>query len=409
MALINELKMGLVKLMYKVEIEKLNYFAIGIGKIDGKIIFIPKTLKGDIVLVKIVKENKNYLEGRVVEYIKKIKRVGHCPYSDICGGCPLIDMNYDDQLELKKEEIKDLFKRNLGLDIRLNDVLHDEQYHYRNKITLHVKNNKLGYYQEKSNNLVEIDRCVIAKKEINEEIDNLKKLIKKYDIKDIIIRCHDKKLLSITGNVPKQVLLDSFPFCDSIYLNNVPIKDGYITDNILGNTFRISLHSFFQVNTKVCSKIFDKVISYIANKNYKKVLDLYCGTGIISIIIAKYVGEVVGVEVVRDAVEDACYNKKINNVSNVSFICDKVENRIDEFKNIDLTIIDPPRSGLDKKSVKTILEMNPKDIIYISCNPITLVRDLKELSNKYNVEDIFIADMFPNTYHVESICFLKAK
>ena len=138
-------------------------------------------------------------------------------------------------------------------------------------------------------------------------------------------------------------------------------------------------------------------------------LDLYCGTGVIGILVSDFVNEVIGIEVVSDAVKDANENKKLNKIKNISFICDKVENRLSEFKNVDLIIVDPPRSGLDKKSINNILKINPKEIIYISCDPNTLLRDLKLLSENYNIDDVLVADMFPNTYHVETIVYLASK
>lgn len=396
--------------MYKVEIEKLDHFGNGIAKIDGKIVFVPKTLKGDIVVIEIQKETKKFLEGRVTKYIKKMPRRNVCPYSNVCGGCHLIDMNYKEQLEFKSDKIKELFKKNLGIDIYLDEVISDDEFYYRNKINLHVKDNKIGFYKEFSNDLVEIDECIITKKEINNIVKILKEIVKDNKIEEVMIRSNKGILLNIKGNVSKKIILKAFDNCEVIYLNDELIKgEGTITDNILDKKFRISSKSFFQVNTKVCSKIFAKVRNYLQNKNYHKALDLYCGTGIIGIIISDLVDEVTGIEVVIDAIKDANYNKKLNNIDNINFICDKVENRINEFKNIDLVIVDPPRSGLDKKSTKNILEIGPKNIIYISCDPSTLVRDLKELEKYYNIDEVSIADMFPNTYHVESIVLLQIK
>lgn len=394
--------------MYKVRIEKLDHFGRGIARIDGKIIFISNTLKGDVVEIEIIKENKNFLEGKVVNYIEKVKRNNICPYSNICGGCHIIDMDYPNQLEYKAEKIKELFKKTFSSDIEIKKIISDSNINYRNKITLHVKNKKLGFYKNESHDLVEIDECIISKKEINNIIKRLKKIVLDNDINEIVIRSNTGILLDIKGNVCKEVLLNSFSDVDVIYLNAKLIKgEGIIYEEILGKKFKISPKSFFQVNTKVCSKIFNEVRNYIKDKNYNKVLDLYCGTGIIGILISDLVGDVVGIEVVKDAVENAMDNKKLNVINNIKFICDKVENRIDEFKNIDLIIVDPPRSGLDKNSVNSILKISPKDIIYISCDPNTLMRDLKILSSDYNIKEISIADMFPNTYHLETIVFLK--
>jgi len=396
--------------MYKVKIEKLDHFGRGIAKINGKIVFIPKTLKGDVVDIEIVKDNKKFLEGKVIKFIEKVPRNSICPYSDICGGCHIIDMDYNEQLIYKENKIMELFRKTFGYDLKIDEIIADSNINYRNKITLHIKNKKLGFYKEESHELVEIDECIISKKEINKVIKKLKELVKEYDVTDVMIRSNDGLLIDIDGNIPKNVLLDNFNNVDIIYLNNKLIKgNGVIYEEILGKKFKISPKSFFQVNTKVCSNIFDKVRGFIEGKNYNKALDLYCGTGIIGIIISDLVKEVVGIEVVSDAVRNANDNKELNGINNINFICDKVENRIDEFREIDLIIVDPPRSGLDKNSTNSILKIMPKDIIYISCDPNTLMRDLKALSNDYSINSFSIADMFPNTYHVESIVVLSKK
>lgn len=395
--------------MKQVVIEKLDHFGRGIAKINEKIVFVPNTLKGDVVEIEIVKDNSSYALGKVVKYIEKQKRLSPCKYSNICGGCHLIDMDYSNQLEFKKEKIKELFKKNLGLDIILDDVITGNKSNYRNKINLHVDGEKVGFYALESHDLVEIDECYITKKEINDLLPKVKDLAQNNNIDEVMIRYHNGLILSIKGNVSKDFLLKNFLDCSLIYLNNKKIKGNEVTENILDKRFRVSPKSFFQVNTSVSSKMFSKVRSYIKDKSFNKALDLYCGTGVIGILISDLVGEVVGIEVVSDAIEDANYNKKINNINNVSFICDKVENRIDSFKDIDLVIVDPPRSGLDKKSIANIMTIAPKEIIYISCDPATLTRDLKELRGKYDISNVSIADMFPNTYHCESITVLKRR
>lgn len=395
--------------MNQVVIEKLDHFGRGIAKINEKIVFVPNTLKGDVVVIEIVKDNSSYALGKVVKYIEKQKRLSPCKYSNICGGCHLIDMDYSSQLEFKKEKIKELFKKNLGVDIILDDVIIGNKSNYRNKINLHVDGEKVGFYALESHDLVEIDECYITKKEINDLLPKVKDLAKNNNIDEVMIRYHNGLILSIKGNVSKDFLLKNFNDCSLIYLNNKKIKGNEVIENILDKRFRVSPKSFFQVNTEVCSKMFLKVRSYIKDKSFNKALDLYCGTGVIGILISDLVNEVVGIEVISDAIEDANYNKRINDINNISFICDKVENRIDSFKDIDLVIVDPPRSGLDKKSIANIMTIAPKEIIYISCDPTTLTRDLKELRGKYDISNVSIADMFPNTYHVESVILLQRK
>ena len=394
---------------YQVEIEKIDHFGRGIGKINNKVIFVPHTLKNDIVLVKIVKDKKKFLEGEVLKYIKKSPRTALCPYNNDCGGCPFIDISYDEQLQIKTEKVKDLFKRELGIPIKIEKVISDSNTNYRNKIRLHGKDKKLGFYKEKTNDLVTIDKCIISKDEINSIIKRLNSVIDN-NIDEVAIRSNKEVMLDIKGSISKDIVLNNFKDIDTIYLNDFLIKgEGYITEDILGKTFMISNKSFFQVNTKVCSKIFYNIVNYLKEKKYHNALDLYCGVGLIGILISDFVDSVTGIEVVSDAIKNANQNKKLNKVNNVNFICDKVENRIHEFRNIDLIIVDPPRSGLDKKSITSMIEILPKAIIYISCNPNTLVRDLKDLLEHYKMERFFIADMFPNTYHVECVGLLCLK
>jgi len=394
----------------KVVIEKLDHFGNGLSHVDGKIVFVPKTLPGDIVEIDIVKEDKKFLEGKVINYIEKKERHSICPYSDICGGCHLTDLKYSEQLIYKENKVKELFKKVLNIDILIKDVISGNNNYYRNKITLHVKNKKIGFYSGESHDLVEIDNCVITDKEINLVIKKLKDIVKDETIEEVMIRNHNGILLSVKGKVKKQVLLNSFDNCEVIYLNDKLIKGvGFVISSILDKKFKVSRKSFFQVNNEVCAKIFNSVRNYIKGKGHKKALDLYCGTGIIGILISDLVESVTGIEVVKDAVINANDNKELNSINNINFICDKVENRINEFNDIDLIIVDPPRSGLDSKSIDNILRIGAKDVIYISCNPNTLVRDLKELTTLYDIKEVSIADMFPNTYHVETIVFLSKK
>jgi len=394
----------------KVVIEKLDHFGNGLARIDGKIVFVPKTIPGDIVEIDIIKDNKKFQEGQVISYIEKQPRYSMCPYSNICGGCHLIDLKYDAQLKYKENKVKELFKKVLNIDIDIKDVISGNNYNYRNKISLHLKNNKIGFYSEESHNLVEIDECVITDKEINLVIKNLKDIVKDSDIEEVMVRNHNGILLDIKGKINKEELLNSFGYVEVIYLNDKLIKgEGFVISNILDKKFKVSRKSFFQVNNEVCAKIFNSVRNYIKGKGHKKALDLYCGTGIIGILISDLVESVTGIEVVKDAVINANDNKELNSINNINFICDKVENRINEFNDIDLIIVDPPRSGLDSKSIDNILRIGAKDVIYISCNPNTLVRDLKELTTLYDIKEVSIADMFPNTYHVETIVFLSKK
>ena len=197
----------------------------------------------------------------------------------------------------------------------------------------------------------------------------------------------------------------------SLIFNNEVIKGERTIMSFIGEKrFIISDKGFFQVNKTLTERLYNEVLNIVKEVKPKKVLDLYCGCGTIGIYISDYVDEVVGVEVFKESIENAKKNKKLNNCNNIRFICDKVENVIDNIKdNTDLVIVDPPRGGLDITSVNVLLSMNVNNLVYVSCDPVTLARDIKLLKEKYDVVSVKPFNMFSKTYHVECVCLLKAK
>ena len=404
--------------MNETKILRLNNEGEGVGIVNGITTFIPYALPNEIVKVKIDNIFDNYARGSIKEIIQKsndrIEPI--CPYFYKCGGCNLMHLNYEKQLEFKKEKIESIFKKISNEVIKLNNIYSDKNLNYRNKITLKVDKNKIGYYKEKSNELIEIDKCFLVDNKINEVINNLKEFISKYqdnDIKEVMIRIINNKIMISVDNINlnyKDVFIEKFNYLDSIYINNNLIYGEKVLIETIDNfKFNISPKSFFQVNKKVSEEMYKKAVSYVDKSDVT--LDLYSGTGTITTLLSKKSKRVIGIEVVKDAVKDANDNIKENNISNIEFICDKVENKIDTLKklNIDNIVLDPPRSGSDKKSLKAILEINPKKIIYISCNPVTLSRDYNTLKEKYIIKEINAYDMFPNTYHVETVMILEKK
>ena len=396
------------------QIEKLDYYGRGIGRINNKITIVENALKDEIVDIKILKESKKYNEAIVKSYNTKSKSrvTPKCKYYNICGGCNISHLKEEEQEGFKDSKIKELLNRNLNIE-HLDKIEYSKFYNYRNKIVLHIKEDKLGLYKNKSNELIEIDECLLVDDKINNVIKILKKIIKK-----------EKNLKKATiklGNTTNEVMLilegkikdysELLNKVDVLIINDkVVSKKDYIISIIGNKKYKISKNSFFQVNQVITEKIYNEIRSNIEKINPKNVLDLYCGTGTIGIYIADLVKNVIGIEVIKDAVLDANFNKELNNIDNISFILGKVEDKIKDIKdNIDLIIVDPPRSGLDKKVIPVINKLKAKNIIYVSCNPITLVRDLKLLKDNYNIEYIKPYDMFPNTYHVESISVLERK
>ncbi len=404
---------------YEVTIDKQDHFGKGITKIDNCLVFVDKVLPTEKVKIEITRKKKNFAEAKVKELINSSKnRVkADCPYYNFCGGCQIMHQDYESQLLFKKHKVQELFLKFAKIeDIKINSIFSGNVFNYRNKVVFHGSGNKLGFYQEKSNKLVRIDECLLADDRINELYKKLKMyLINSSDvISKVMIRKTEfgESMLVIDGKVNKKRFLDYFKEdnIDSIYLNSkLILGNEYITENVFGKSFRLLPQAFFQVNYQMMEKLYKKVIDFYKRNNYENILDLYCGTGTIGILLSSYVKRVIGVEVIEDAVISANMNKDINDISNIEFILGKVEDRIEEFKNIDSVVIDPPRSGLDKITIKTLLNLMPKSIVYISCDPVTLARDLKDLLTKYDLVETNIVDMFPNTNHVESVVLLQIK
>jgi 23S rRNA (uracil1939-C5)-methyltransferase len=402
---------------YEVKIIRLNNEGLGVALVDKFVVFVKNALVNEKVKIKITEVNDNYAKGEVINYIETSsdRVIPSCPFYEKCGGCNLMHMNYESQISFKKDKVKSVFKKISNIDTDIKDIIYDKEYNYRNKVVLKVKNDKIGLYREKTNDIINVDKCLLLDNKINDELIKLELFIHRYknnNISEIMIRVINDKIMLSLDTINKEArdsFINNFDHVESIYINNKLVYGNeFLKETINNLEFNISPKSFFQVNKNIMTKMYDKAISYIKGGT---TLDLYSGTGTLSMLASKTSDEVIGIEVVKDAVKDADNNIELNNIKNVSFICDKVENKIDELKDkkIDNIIMDPPRSGSDKKSLNSILEIEPKQIIYISCNPVTLARDYNTLKEKYNIKEITLFDMFPNTYHVETVMVLEKK
>ena len=399
----------------RVKIEKLDHFGRGICYVDGKICFVEDTLPGEEVKIKITLEKKKYMLGRVKDFysISSDRVDDLCPYKDKCGGCDLSHLSYKMENEYKCLKVKEILKKYADVDeVLVEDVSFGDEYNYRNKITLHGDHNIIGYYKKNSNDIVPINKCLLVDEKINHIINVINMMSSDNEYKDIIIRVSndsEEVLISITGKVKGYEVLEDL--CDSLIINDEVIKGERCIMSFIGEKkFIISDKGFFQINKTLTERLYNEVLNIVKEVKPKKVLDLYCGCGTIGIYISDYVDEVVGVEVFKESIENAKKNKKLNNCHNIRFICDKVENVIDNIKdNTDLVIVDPPRGGLDKTSIDVLLSMNVNNLVYVSCDPVTLARDIKLLKEKYDVVSVKPFNMFSKTYHVECVCLLKAK
>lgn len=387
-----------------VKIDKLSHDMRGITRIDNKVTFIGNTLPGEIVNIKLTKQKKDINEGKVLSFVEqsldRVKPI--CPYYNVCGGCNISHIDYLKSVIYKKEIVKDIIKKYSDLDINPDIIYDNNIYNYRNKITLKINNGKLSLVGE---NKVNIDYCYLVN-------DNINKVIQLLNgthlglVDEVIIKGTNEIMVIINGTVDEKDVIDILrDDVTSIIVNDNKIygKD-YITIKVKDYIYAIYPNSFFQVNTGMISKLYDKVLEYAGDG--KLLLDLYCGAGTIGIYLSQNFSRIIGIEVNKDAVASANINKKINGINNIEFIC----NKSSDIEIIgDVLIVDPPRNGLDKITINKIINSSIKKIVYVSCNPITLARDLKILKEKYELDQITLFDMFPNTNHVECVCLLKLK
>lgn len=386
-----------------VKIDKLSHDLRGITKIDNKITFIPKTLPEEVVNIRITKQKKKFNEGCLTTIIEESKdRVKYiCPYYDICGGCDTGHILYSKSIMYKKDMVVDIFKRYCDMDVDMDIVYDDDNiYNYRNKITLRVNDGKLALVGE---SLVNIDYCYLVNDNINKVIGILNGICLD-GIDEVIIRGTDEIMVIIKGNIDNdkliQILKDNV---SSIFINGVKVfGNDYVMINVGNYRYAVYPDSFFQVNTKMISMLYDKVLEFAGRGD--KLLDLYCGAGTIGIYLANNFNSVRGIEQNESAIKGANLNKGINDIKNISFVCEKASD-INEIVE-DVVVVDPPRSGLDSTTIKRILDSRIERLIYVSCNPITLARDINILKDKYNLVGMSLFDMFPNTSHAECVCLL---
>ena len=432
---------------YIVEIIDNGFEGEGIAKIDNFTIFINGAIKGEKVKILIVKILSSHAFGKIVEILEKSdkRQEADCTTYKRCGGCNMRHIKYEDTLKMKQNAVQSLVNKTLKNKIQV-----------RNKAQYPIGINKngepvIGVFANRTHEVIPMEKCLIQNP-ISEEIaKTVLEFIKKNKIsvynektvkgifRHIVIKVGIKTnevmcILVINGNkIPKEnelveILTQKYPNVKTIVKNintkntnvilgkeNVNIYgNGYIEDKLGEYTFKISPLSFYQVNPVQAERLYN--IGVKAAKITKKdtVFDLYCGIGTISLFMAKHAKKVYGVEIVEQAIKDAKENAKINNVDNAEFIAGDTEIVLDDLinnKNIipDVVMVDPPRKGLDNKSIDNLLKIKPDRFVYISCNPATLVRDLAKFEEVYEVKEIQPVDMFPFTGHVECVAVLHER
>ncbi len=371
----------------------------GITRINDFVLFVPNSFKDEELTIKVIKLSKRFGIGSLVKIIKPSSRRSDikCKYYNECGGCSFLHMSYEEEKNKKTSEIKKIF------NAEIDKVYFGKESNYRNKATFHVSNNELGYYSEDSHDLVSFDNCLL----LDERINNIYNYLNKSNLDNlssVIVRVTDKELMIIFDNeYDYSNLIREFKI-DSIYINDKLVYGKkYITEVIDGVSYTISPDSFFQVNYESMKHLYDIVKEYSGHGN--KLLDLYCGTGTIGIYLKDNFKSITGIEVNRSSINNANINKDINNLDNIKFILG--DSKIASKDDYDVIIVDPPRNGLSHEVINYLNKTNSK-IIYVSCNPITLKRDIDELNN-YKITKLSIVNMFPRTKHVETVVLMTKK
>lgn len=404
--------------IYDIDIIRYNNEGYGVGIYNNFVIFVKNGLVNENIRIKIDSIKKNYAYASIIKINNKnINRVDAvCKYYDICGGCNLMHMNINEELNFKKSKVRNIFKKICDIDINIDNIYSYNELNYRDKIVLRINKDKIGFYKYNTNILVDISYCYISNDLINKTLNSIRNFIKKHidnNINEVLIRTNNKDIMVLIDNINKKYIdefISDLNYVQSIYLDdNLIYKDKNIIVNINNLKFMLSPKSFFQINLECASNMFNFLLDNISNLN--NILDLYCGTGIISLIVSSKANNVIGIESNKYSYNNAISNMKLNNINNIKFINDKVENRIDKFKkmDIDLIIVDPPRSGINKNAIKNIKDINSNNLIYISCNPISLARDYNLLKDKYEIKSINLFNMFPRTSNIETIIIFKRR
>ena len=395
------------------KIERFDDLGRGISYINNKVTFIDKVVPEDIVEIELTKEKKKYNEAKLIKIIKPspLRIDAKCPYFSKCGGCQFQNITYENTIKYKKEKIVNIFSKH-KISIFPEVITNISSYNYRNKITLKVNNYKIGFYINKTHNLVEINKCLLANPAINASIP----LIKRFNIcnGEVTIRCNQNAEILIVINSQDNLNIDTNYLKSKIKLVGIVVNNKtYYGENSLFERmnnllFKISYDSFFQVNPFIASQLFQIIGDNIDSSD--KVLDLYCGVGTLSLMAAKKAQKVLGIEVVPNAIINALFNARVNDLNNTQFVINDASTAISKIKpDFNKIIVDPPRSGLTKNIIDVLLKIKPDAIIYVSCDPQTLVRDFTLLSSIYEIKKSYILDMFSYTYHIETILILTKK
>ncbi len=430
--------------IYEVEIFDMTFEGKGACKIDDIIVFVNDAVVGDKVKIKLNKIKKRYAFGRIVEVVEKSKhrKEPECKYYGNCGGCDLLHLDYDTQANIKLEKVRSILKPAKVDKSKIETIrTANEHFEYRNKYYVQALKTgaqyKFGHYKESSNFLVQTKDCLLADEYTNYLVNKFADIVNnlKFDcsVKHILVRRNSDSseyLVCMVFKNKKNKDYSAFiEACEGedklkglIFNYNYDYKgdilgrkdevvygDSFINDTIGDYKFKVEYNAFFQVNSEQTKVLYDEIVNVANLTKDDIVIDAYCGTGTIGIYIADRVKKVYGIEVIENAINNANYNKELNNVENIEFICGTVEEKITDVidKGITTVILDPPRKGCDVKVLDSIVENGIENIVYVSCKTESLARDLKHLQQHgYDLIKANAVDMFVNTTHVETVALI---
>ena len=430
----------------------LSFEGKGVVKLSYGTVFVDGLFPGEEAEIEIQYKRAGSYFGKVHRLITKSKdRIQpKCGVCTACGGCQLQQLSYPAQLEFKTNKVKEAFRRHNIENINVaNTIGAENPYEYRNKIQVPIGRDPhghivSGFYRSGTHKIIPIEKCFIEDARAGKIILELKKLMKEfhyapYDedtrsglVRHVLIRTsahYDEVMVTLVTNKDEFKGKNAFvkewvKRCPNIksLIQNINKRDtnvilgekertlfgpSFIKDSILGINFLISSKSFFQVNPEQVEKLYSKAIEFANLSKEENIFDAYCGIGTISLCASKYVKKVTGVEIVKEAIVDAKKNAKLNNIINAEFLLgdagEVFEKLVSNGEKYSTVFIDPPRKGLDQKFINTLLTLLPEKIVYVSCEPETLARDIKLLSEKYEIKKIQPVDMFPMTFHVETV------
>lgn len=430
----------------------------GVGRYNGLAVFVRGTVPQDKIIVHIIKRSKNYAIGIIDKILRPSpERIeSDCPYSKKCGGCSFRHMTYDEELKYKKSRVQDALNRIGHLDIEVDEIIGaDDLSHYRNKAQypVDISDGEMfaGFYAYKSHRIIPCADCKLQPAEFEKGLEAFAKWIESENItsyneqtgKGLLRHIYFRKGFATgevmacavinANSIPNSELLVSLLREKVDGLTSVAVNinkektnvilgketsiiwgEKYIRDNLLGKNFLISPNSFYQVNHNQCEKLYAKAKAFAGLTGTETVLDLYCGVGTIGLTMAENVKQLVGIEIIPQAIENAKENAKINHITNAQFICADAPKGAEILKkqgvNPDIIILDPPRKGCEKSLFDTIEQLSPKKIVYVSCDSATLARDLAILKEKgYEAKKVSAVDMFPRTPHVEAVALIVKK